>query len=137
MLPELRRLLQDDPEASRRWFRICAAASLCMQGVLIFRRQGVWGGGDLVPHLRIMELLREQPGLHNTYAPAYHVFGALATRLIDLTLYPKLFAGSAAVLLIAGFRFFRSEASGLARARGAGPAPDIVARFCHPPELGP
>jgi hypothetical protein len=97
-------------KGSTRLFRCCAALSLLLQAVLIFRREGLWGGSDLVPHLRIIELIRDQPGLYNPYAPAYHVIGALAAPIVGLELYPKLFALGAAAALIAGFRFFQRAA---------------------------
>lgn len=93
-----------------RVFYACAGLALSLHLALIFGRSGLWGGGDLVPHLRLIQSTDLHALLHNTYAPAYHVLGALATRVIDLALYPKLFALSAAVLMIAGFRFFQRAA---------------------------
>jgi len=89
----------------------CAALALLLHLALIFGRSGLWGGGDLIPHLRLIQTTNLHALLHNTYAPAYHVLGALATRFVDLALYPKFAALLAAVLLIAGFRFFQRAAA--------------------------
>ncbi|UCE85851.1 MAG: hypothetical protein JSU66_16235, partial [Deltaproteobacteria bacterium] len=55
--------LFDGADARTRLFRVCAALSLTLHAILIFRRPELWGGGDLVPHLRIIELIRQAPGL--------------------------------------------------------------------------
>ena len=99
------------PEAGTRLFRLAAGLALALHAYLIFGRSGLWGGGDLVPHLRLIQSIQQQPGLHNTYAPFYHGLGALLAPLLGLDLYPKLFALAAAVLLIAGFRSFQRAAA--------------------------
>ena len=109
---------------SDRAFQGCAALALSLHLALIFGRSGLWGGDDLVPHLRLIQTPHVHGLVHNIYAPAYHVLGALATRIIDLALYPKLFAAVAAVLLIAGFRFFQ---------RAAGLPSACAAIFCLTP----
>jgi len=91
-------------------FWSAAGLALALHGLLIFGRAGLWGGGDLVPHLRLVEEIAEHPGLHNTYAPAYHLLGALFAPLVGLDVYPRIFALAAAVLLIAGFRSFQRAA---------------------------
>ena len=105
-------------------FYSCAALALFLHLALIFGRSGLWGGGDLAPHLWLIQATDLHALLHNVYAPAYHVVGALATQVIDLALYPKLFALFAAVLLIAGFRFFQ---------RAAGLPSACAAIFCLTP----
>ena len=77
---------------SERWlFRVAAAAALALHAVVVFGAPGLHGGEDLVPHLRLIELMRDKPGLHNVYAPAYHVLGALLSNWVGLDLYPRLF----------------------------------------------
>ena len=79
---------------------------------LVFGRDGLWGGGDLVPHLRLVQTVATSPGLYNPYAPAYHWLGAALAPALGFELYTKLFAFGAALLLIAGFRSF-ARAAGL------------------------
>ena len=100
----------DGPRAGVNGFRLSAALSLTLQALHSWRREGLWGGGDLVPHLRLIELTQQEPGLHNTYAPAYHVLGALVEPVLGFEAYTRLFALGAAALLIAGFRAFQRAA---------------------------
>jgi hypothetical protein len=81
-----------------------------LHALLIFERDGLWGGGDLVPHLRLIQTVAASPGLYNTYAPAYHWLGAALAPALGLELYCKLFALAAALLLLAGFRSFQRAA---------------------------
>ena len=98
-----------DP-GSDRLFQACAALALLLHVVLVFGRTGLWGGGDLVPHLRLIQATSLHALVHNPYAPAYHVLGALLGPIVGLDFYPKLFAIGAAALLIAGFRSFQRAA---------------------------
>ncbi|HVN36952.1 MAG TPA: hypothetical protein VMW19_02105 [Myxococcota bacterium] len=93
-----------------RLFRASAAAALALHAALLVGRPGLHGGGDLRPHLRLIELMREQPGLHNVYAPAYHALGALLAPVVGLAAYPEWFAWLSAAALIAGFRLFQRSA---------------------------
>ncbi len=110
--------LVDGPRSGRNGFRLAAALALALHAALALGRDGLWGGGDLAPHLRLIEQTAEQSGLHNTYAPAYHLLGAVAMPLLGFELYVKLFSLLAAVLLIAGFRCFQ-RAAGLPDAASA------------------
>jgi hypothetical protein len=78
---------------------------------LSFTRPGLYGGADLLPHLRLIELMGESPALRNVYAPAYHVLGALVSPLVGLDLFPKLFAFAAAGASMAAFRYFQRGAA--------------------------
>ncbi|HTF35310.1 MAG TPA: hypothetical protein VK714_16625 [Myxococcota bacterium] len=110
---------------SERWlFRVAAAVALALHAVVVFGAPGLHGGEDLVPHLRLIELMRDQPGLHNVYAPAYHVLGALLSHWVGLDLYPRLFAFAGAAALMAGFRVFQ---------RCAGLPAASAALFCFMP----
>jgi len=64
----------------------------------------------MVPHLRLVQLTAETPGLHNVYPPAYHVVGALTAPLVGLAAFPEWFAWLSAAALIAGFRAFQRAA---------------------------
>jgi len=88
----------------------CVGLAVLLHAFLLFGREGVWGGGDLVPHLRLIQTVAASPGLYNTYAPAYHWLGAALSPALGLELYTKLFALGAALLLIAGFRSFQRAA---------------------------
>lgn len=84
--------------------------ALLLHALLLFGREGIWGGGDLVPHLRLIQTVGASPGLYNTYAPGYHWLGALLAPALGLELYTRLFGLGAALLLIAGFRSFQRAA---------------------------
>ncbi len=88
----------------------CVALALLLHALLGFGRRGLFGGGDLVPHLRLIQAVAASPGLYNPYAPAYHWLGAALAPLLGLELYPKVFGLGAALLLIAGFRSFQRAA---------------------------
>jgi len=124
-MSEAEELAQAPERPSERWlFRIAAAAALALHALVVFGAPGLHGGEDLVPHLRLIELMRDKPGLHNVYAPAYHVLGALLSGWVGLALYPRLFALAAAGALLAGFRFFQ---------RCAGLPVASAALFCFTP----
>ncbi len=108
----------DGADAASRGFLACAALALALHAALAFGRSGLWGGGDLLPHLRLIEQTTESPGLHNPYAPAYHLLGALVSPWLGPVLYTRLFSLLAALLLIAGFRSFQ-RAAGLPDAASA------------------
>lgn len=116
--------LPSEASAERWLFRTSAAAALAIQALVVFGAPGLHGGEDLVPHLRLIELMLEAPGLHNVYAPAYHVLGALLSPLVGLELFPRLFALAGAAALMAGFRFFQ---------RSAGLPAASAALFCFMP----
>ena len=65
-----------------------------------------------------MQLFGEAPALRSVYPPAYHALGALLAPQIGLAGYTKIFAFAAAVLYLAGFRFFQ-RAAGLPAACAA------------------
>jgi Tol biopolymer transport system component len=90
--------------------RGCVGQAVLLHALLIFGRDGLWGGGDLVPHLRLIQTVAASPGLYNPYAPAYHWLGAALSPALGLELYTRLFAFGAALLLIAGFRSFQRAA---------------------------
>lgn len=94
-----------------RLFRISAALAIALHVFVIYGRDGIWGGGDLVPHLHVMEAMREKLALYNTYAPGYSMLGALATPVWGVERYAKFFALAASLLLMAGFRFFQRAAN--------------------------
>lgn len=87
-----------------------AAGALLIHAVLLLSTDGIQGGEDLRPHLRLMQLMSQAPGLRSVYAPAYHAFGALALPWLGLAATPKVFAWIAAAALIGGFRFFQRSA---------------------------
>jgi hypothetical protein len=99
-------------------FRASAAASLGLHAALLLWRPGLHGGGDLRPHLRLIQQMAEHPGLHTVYAPAYHVLGALFSPLSGPLAYPEWFGWLSAAALIAAFRLFQQSA-GLADAASA------------------
>jgi len=91
-------------------FRASAVAALALHAALLWARPGLHGGGDLRPHLRLIERMAEDPGLHNVYPPAYHALGALLAPLADPAAYAQGFAWLAAAALIAAFRVFQRSA---------------------------
>ena len=99
------------PARSPRLAWGCIGLAVLLHALLLFGRDGLWGGGDLVPHLRLIQAVAISPGLYNPYAPAYHWLGAALAPAIGFVLYTRLFALAAALLLIAGFRSFQRAAS--------------------------
>ena len=91
-------------------FPASAAAALALHAALLWSQPGLDGGADLYPHLRLVQRMAEQPGLHNVYPPAYHALGALLAPLLGLELYPQWMAWLGAAALIAGFRAFQRAA---------------------------
>lgn len=91
-------------------FAWSAAAALIVHAVLLFGSTDLYGGADLVPHLRLMQQMDAQPGLYNVYAPAFHVFGALLLPWASEATAVKLFTLGSAALLIGGFRLFQRAA---------------------------
>jgi hypothetical protein len=85
-------------------FRWSAAAALALHAALLLSSDGVRGGADLKPHLRLVQQMAEDPGIRSVYPPAYHALGALAAPLLGLAAYPEWFAWLAAAALIAAFR---------------------------------
>lgn len=88
-------------------FRWSAAAALAVHALVLLGSDGLSGGGDLKPHLRLIQLMGEEPALRSVYAPAYHVLGALLSPLTGLAAYPKWFAWLSLAGLIGAFRFFQ------------------------------
>jgi hypothetical protein len=99
-----------DDASGPRLFWTCAFLALVLHASLLLSASGIRGGGDLVPHLRLIQQMGEAPALRNVYAPAYHVLGALIAPLSGLAAYPRLFAFGSALALIFGFRFFQRAA---------------------------
>jgi hypothetical protein len=94
----------------RRLFRTSAGAALCLHLWLLFGDRSLSGGADLVPHLRLIELMGEAPGLRSVYAPAFHAASALLAALVGSTLAVKLWTWASAAALIGGFRVFKRSA---------------------------
>ncbi len=91
-------------------FRLCTGFALLLHALRLFGREGLHGGADLLPHLRLIQLLGDGPALNTTYAPLYHFVGALLVPLVGLELYPKVFAFLCVATLLAGFRAFQTAA---------------------------
>jgi hypothetical protein len=115
----------NDPAASsaplaqgRAVFLSCAALALALHALLLLSSDGLRAGEDMVPHLRLIEMTRLRPGLHNVYAPAYHALGALLAPLTGLAVYPRLFSFASALAAIFAFRAFQ-RAAGLPEASTA------------------
>lgn len=127
-LPEARHAAPPEPESPRetRRFRASAALALVLQALIAFGWPGLHGGEDLVPHLRLVERTAEAPGLHNVYAPAFHVLGALLAPAVGIAHWPGLFAFLGAAALLAGYRYFQ---------RSAGLPAASAALFCFVPYL--
>jgi hypothetical protein len=102
--------MSERPPARAVLFWGSAAAALALHALLLFGDGGLHGGADLKPHLRLIQLMGEQPALRSVYAPAYHALGALLAPWIGLAVFPKLFALASAAGLIAGFRLFQRAA---------------------------
>jgi hypothetical protein len=105
----------------RRWtwlWRASFAGALTLHAWLLFGRPGLFGGADLLPHLRLIELMGQSPALRNVYAPAYHALGALLSPWVGLASFPKWFALAGAAAGMGGFRYFQ-RAAGLPTASSA------------------
>jgi hypothetical protein len=96
--------------SERSLFRWSAATALAFHAVLLLSSDGLRGGGDLKPHLRLIQLMAEEPGLRSVYPPTYHGLGALTAPLTGLGAYPEWFAWLSAAALIAAFRMFQRAA---------------------------
>jgi hypothetical protein len=88
-------------------FRWSAATALAAHALALLASDGLYGGGDLKPHLRLIQLMGEEPALRSVYAPAYHVVGALAAPLTGLAAYPEWFGWLSLAGLIGAFRLFQ------------------------------
>lgn len=98
-------------EARSAWlFRLSAACALALHATLLFATEGIHGGADLRPHLRLLQQMAEDPALRTVYAPAYHALGSIFEPWFGLAGVTKLFAFAAAAALIAGFRSFQRAA---------------------------
>lgn len=100
----------DSDRIGRRCFFACAAFALALQALLLFGSPGLRGGADLLPHLRLVQMMGTDPALQNVYPPAYHALGALLAPFLGLALFTKLFALLGSLLLIGGFRVFQKAA---------------------------
>lgn len=97
--------------AGPRWLFLATATSvIALHAILLFASPGLHGGGDLLPHLRMVELMGVTPALRNVYPPAYHLLGALLSPVVGLAAYPKLFAVGATAISIGCFRYFQGRA---------------------------
>ncbi len=91
-------------------FTVSAIAALALHAWLAFGGDGLQGGADLQPHLRLIQSMAAAPGIYNVYPPAYHALGAALAPAIGLGHYPPAFALLAAAALILGFRYFQRAA---------------------------
>jgi len=91
-------------------FRASATGALALHAAILLWTDGLQGGGDMKPHLRLVQLMAEEPALRSVYAPFYHALGALASPLTGLGAYPEWFAWLSAAGLIASFRYFQRSA---------------------------
>jgi hypothetical protein len=98
-------------ERGDSWFRVSAAGALAVHAVLLLRMDGLHGGADLLPHLRLFRAMAEDPGIASVYAPAYHVLGAWLGGWIGAAAFTRVFAFAAAAALIFGFRSFQRAAN--------------------------
>ena len=69
-------------------FPISALAALALHAWLAFGGDGLQGGADLKPHLRLIQEMNAAPGIHNVYPPTYHALGAALAPAIGLDNYP-------------------------------------------------
>jgi len=113
-----RRSTSEGDADSTLLFRLSAAGALALHATLLFGTDGIYGGADLRPHLRLLQQMAEDPALRTVYAPAYHVFGAIFEPWLGLAGFSKAFAFASAAALIAGFRSFQ-RAAGLPAAASA------------------
>jgi hypothetical protein len=97
-------------DRGKRLFHFSAAGALALHAALLLDIDGIQGGADLRPHLRLIQMMGEAPAVRSVYAPAYHGLGGLLAAWIGLGAYAKLFAFAAAAALIAGFRSFQRAA---------------------------
>ncbi len=102
--------MSDASHRGSRLFWASAAGALLLHAALLFGSGELRGGADLKPHLRLIQLMREEPALRTVYAPAYHVVGAVAAPWLGFAAFTRLFALVAAAGLIAGFRSFQRTA---------------------------
>ncbi len=102
--------MSDASHRGSRLFWASAGGALLLHAALLFGSGELRGGADLKPHLRLIQLMREEPALRTVYAPAYHVVGAVAAPWLGFAAFTRLFALVAAAGLIAGFRSFQRTA---------------------------
>ena len=112
------------PIRAGQLFWASAVGSIGLHAWLLFANGPLHGGADLNPHLRLIQLMVDEPALRTPYPPTYHALGALLTPWIGLSAYPKWFALVSAIGLIAGFRSFQ---------RGAGLPDEASALFAWAP----
>jgi hypothetical protein len=96
--------------SNSRLFWICAVFSLVIHAILLASQPPIRGGGDLLPHLRLIQQMAEAPDLRSVYAPGFHVVGALLSGVVGLGAVPKVFGLVSILTLLAGFRFFQRAA---------------------------
>jgi len=90
-------------------FRWSAGAALALHALLLLG-DGLQAGGDMKPHLRLIQLMGETPALRSVYAPVYHLLGALVVPVSGLAAYPEWFAWGSMAALIAAFRKLQRSA---------------------------
>jgi len=114
-------------QARERWlFGASAGGALALHAWLLLRDPGLAGGADLAPHLRLIEQMREAPGLRTVYAPGFHALAALLAPALGLAGAVKAIAFAGAAGLVAGFCAFQ---------RAAGLPPACAALFPWTPYL--
>jgi len=126
--------MSDYEARSTLLFRISAAGALALHAALLLTTEGIHGGADLRPHLRLLQQMAEEPALRTVYAPAYHALGSILEPWLGLAGTTKLFAFAAAAALIAGFRSFQRAAGlpGLASALFAWSPYAFALTWCIP-----
>lgn len=96
--------------AGSRLFWFCALLAWSLHAVVLLRDAGLIAGGDLPPHLRLMEWNSQELALRNVYAPFYDSLGGLLAPVVGLLIYPKLFAFLSCIAYVLGFRVFQRAA---------------------------
>jgi len=76
-------------------FRLSFVGALLVHACLLVAFDGVQGGADLGPHLRLAQLMADAPALRSVYPPAYHVWVALIAPWFGTAAATRLFAFAA------------------------------------------
>lgn len=96
--------------SGRSVFRVSAAGALALHALLLLWTDGLQGGADMKPHLRLIQQMGESVALRNVYPPAYHALGALVAPLTGLAGFAEGFAWLSIAALIFAFRIFQRAA---------------------------
>ena len=115
-----------DRGGGSRVFWACAGFALAIHLTLLASPPAIRGGGDMLPHLRLIQQMAESPDLRNVYAPGFHVVSALLSGVVGLAAVPKLFGLIGVLTLLGGFRFFQRSAR----------LPDVALRSSPSSRLG-